>query len=197
MNAHTAIRVDAAPRRLLSVADLSRMVETGIIAENEHVELIDGELFTMNAKKFAHEFIKSSLVRLFIRSSTDDIFVGIEASLRLDTHTLVEPDILVCRKDKLTASPEGYIGVPAKDVLLLVEIADSTLRKDRTVKARLYARHEVPEYWIVDTRRRLIWRHLDPRGSTYAATDKIARDETVSPAAPDLGGLPVRLAEFA
>lgn len=137
MNAHAAYRVDDAPRRLLSVADLGRMIEAGIISDDENVELIDGELIVMAAKKFAHEFIKSSLVRRFIECSTKEIFVGIEASLRLDTHTLVEPDILVCRRDRLVTSPEGYIGLPARDILLLVDVADSTLRKDRTIKARL------------------------------------------------------------
>lgn len=131
MNAHAAYRAGDAPRRLLSVADLSRMIEAGIIGDDENVELIDGELVVVAAKTFAPEFVKSSLVRRVIECSTKDVFVGIEASLRLDTHTLVEPDILICRRDRLVTSPEGYIGLPARDILLLVEVADSTLRKDR------------------------------------------------------------------
>ncbi|NNM74909.1 Uma2 family endonuclease [Enterovirga aerilata] len=196
MNAHTRHLLDDAPRRLLSVADLDRMIQAGIISDDENVELIDGELIVMAAKKFSHEFVKSALVRLFNRAGSDDIFVGIEASLRLGTHNLVEPDILVCRRDRIVISPEGYIAVPPRDILLLVEVADSTLRKDRNLKARLYARHSVPDYWIVDTNARRIWRHRAPEAGRYGQVEKIEAGEAITPDSGDLAGISVRLADL-
>lgn len=197
MNAHAPHTVDDAPRRLLSVMDLSRMIDAGIIGDDENVELIEGELIRMAAKKFAHEFIKSRLMRRFVETSSADVFVGIEASLRLDTHTLVEPDILITRQAETAPGPEGYIALPGPRILLLVEVADSTLRKDRGRKARLYARHQVPEYWIVDTNRRLIWRHREPSSEGYGSIEKIVEADSVTPAAAELAQAVVRLAEFA
>ena len=196
MNAQLAHTIDDAPRRLLSVDDLRRMIEAGIIDDEENVELIDGELITMAAKGFAHERIKGGLVRIVNRFSSDDIFVGIEASLRLDTHVLVEPDILVCRQRDLVPAPEGYIGVPAADILLLVEVADTTLRKDRGRKAKLYARYAVPEYWIVDTNTRVIWRHRAPDLTGYTSIDKFGAGEVLTPEAFELAEVVVDLAAF-
>lgn len=196
MNAHAGHLADDAPRRLLSVQDFSRMIDAGIIGDDENVELIDGELIQTAAKKFAHECLKAYLVRLFVLASSEDVFVGIEASLRLDTHTLVEPDILITRHSDTVPAPEGYIGVPASQILLLVEVADSTLRKDRGRKAKLYARHGVPEYWIVDTNRRVIWRHREPRGEGYGLVEKIAETDTLTPVAAELARAMVRLADF-
>ena len=196
MSAQLAPESIDAPRRLISVADLDRMVEAGIIDEDENLELIDGELIVMAAKMFAHEFIKSSLVRLFNRAASDGIFVGIEASLRLDTHTLVEPDILVCRHDRIVLSPERYIATPTADISLLVEVADTTLRKDRILKARVYARYGVPDYWIVDTNARVIWCHRGPRDGVYGSVTRIGAEESLAPLSPDLPGISVRLADF-
>lgn len=197
MNAHAGHLADDAPRRLLSVQDFSRMIEAGIIGDDENVELIDGELIQMAAKKFAHEYLKSCMVRHFNRACTEDVFVGIEVSLRLDTHTLVEPDILITRQAETVPGPEGYIGLPGPRILLLVEVADSTLRKDRGRKARLYGRYQIPEYWIVDTNRRLIWRHREPGSAGYGVIEKIVQTESVVPAAAELAQVAVRLADFA
>ena len=197
MSAKLADEAFDAPRRAFSVADLDRMIEAGIVDRDEKIELIDGELIVMAAKKFAHEFIKSELVRHFIERSSRDLFVGVEASLQLDRHTLVEPDVLACRRDRIILSPEGYIAAPGADIGLLVEVADTTLRKDRTTKARLYGRHCVPEYWIVDTNALVIWCHRGPRDGEYGSVDPIASGEALSPLSPDLSGISVRLADLA
>jgi Uma2 family endonuclease len=93
-------------------------------------------------------------------------------------------------------SPEGYIAVPPHHILLLVEVADSTLSKDRNLKAKLYARHAVPDYWIVDTNARRIWRHRSPEAGRYGLVGTSEAEEALTPAAADLAGISVRLADL-
>ena len=196
MNVHVARTADAPVRRKLSVDDLRRMIEAGIIENEERVELFDGELFEMNAKGFAHELIKGGMIRLLVQRSSDAVFVGVEPSLRLDTHVLLEPDILVCRRPDVVPSPEGYIGVPGPSVLLVVEVSDSTLRKDRGPKAKLYARYGVPEYWIVDVKARAVLRHLEPAPAGYGSVGKVAGDDELVPASRDLAEVRIRLVDL-
>lgn len=197
MNARFAPAVeDDVVRRLISVGDLRRMTDAGIIEDDENVELIDGELFVMAAKGIAHELMKSALIRHFVTASSEDIFVGVEASLRLGTHVLVEPDILVCRRPDVVAAAEGYIGVPGREILLVVEVADTTLRKDRGRKAAIYARYAVPDYWIIDTNARVVWRHLDPSAGGYGSIQRTREDVELRPIAPEIAHAALRLVDL-
>lgn len=165
-------------RRPLSVLDLSRMIDAGIIDEDEKIELLEGELIQVASKKYAHEVVKSALIDLF-SARPKDVFMGVEASLRLTPDTLVEPDFLLCRRTDVLRSPEGFIGLAGRDLLLLIEVSDTTLRKDRGRKAAIYARNGVPEYWIVDTNDRVLWRHRDPEGGAYRRVDKARRGQEI------------------
>lgn len=195
MSAEWARDITDVVRRPLSVADLSRMIDAGIVGEDEKVELLEGELIEVASKKYAHEVVKGALVDMFsVRS--EDVFLGVEASLRLSPDTLVEPDLLLCRRSHVLRSPEGFIGLDGRDLLLLIEVSDTTLRKDRGRKAAIYASYGVPEYWIVDTNDRVLWRHLNPVDRSYKTVDPLRPGDEVRPVAPELAGIVVRMEDL-
>ena len=137
-----------APRRhWLTVDEYHRMDETGILAPDARVELIDGEIIDMAPIGSRHAGIVSRLSKLFERSVGEHVLVWAQNPVRLGDHSEPEPDIALLkpREDFYTRSHPA-----AGDVLLLVEVSDSTLAYDRNIKAPLYARHSIVETWLVD-----------------------------------------------
>ena len=138
---------DILPRRRLTVSDYHRMGEAGILAPDERVELIEGEIIAMPPIGPAHNGLVSRLIRLFDRAIGDRAIVQARGPVRLSDLSEPEPDLALLRpRDDfyMKRIPE------AREALLLVEVADATLAKDRKVKVPLYARHGVPETWLVD-----------------------------------------------
>lgn len=135
------------PRRRLDVNEYMRLAEVGVLGEDDRVELIEGELVAMSPKGSPHVGAVMALNRLLTRAAGDRAMVAVQDPVRLGDHSEPEPDLLLLRPDA-----HGYrLRKPAPaDVLLLVEVADSSLRYDRGVKRALYARHGVLEVWIVD-----------------------------------------------
>ena len=152
-------------RRAFTVADLERMVEVGILAPDERVELIGGELVPMSAKGARHEAIKAALNQRWGRARPDGFLFVPETGLRLDAQTYVEPDFIVVARTKRLADVTG------PDVLLAVEVADSSLDFDLHRKPRVYAGFGVRELWVVDAKRRLIHRHDGVTANGYLEVD--------------------------
>src|SRR5690606_39251804 len=144
MNIVVTRAAEGLPRRSFTVAEIRRMVEAGIIAEDENFELIEGELVPMSPKGNQHEVIKAALNRVFARHAPDDLRLAVETTLYLDERTFVEPDLCLFPKRLL---PEDVKG---SDVILAIEVAASSIAYDRGLKARIYARHGVGELWVVD-----------------------------------------------
>lgn len=135
---------DVLPRRhRLSVDDYHRMGRAGILAEDERVELIDGAIIDMTPVGSRHAEIVSRLTRTFV-SGTDAV-VRVQDPVRLSDYSEPQPDLAVVKPRSYTvAHPE------TEDVLLLVEVADTSLAYDREVKIPLYARHGIAEVWLVN-----------------------------------------------
>jgi Uma2 family endonuclease len=144
----SAVRVTSAaeglPRRRFTVAEVEAMVAAGVMEEDERVELIGGELVPMSPKGSRHEVVKSALVDHWIRSRPDDCRLTQETTFRLSEDTYLEPDIVIYPRTS------GLLGLTGTNVLLVVEIADSSLRYDTGRKAALYASFGVRELWVVD-----------------------------------------------
>jgi Uma2 family endonuclease len=196
MTVHVVQGGDGLARRAFSAADVRRMVESGILSEDERVELIDGELIAMSAKGFAHDRIKTELVHRLFRALSDDYRVHVESTLQLDAAVLVEPDLLVARKEAASMSAEGFATIPVSEVLLLIEVAATSLAWDRGRKAALYARAGVPEYWVIDANERTAWVHRGSGPSGYASVAEVRPHERLEAAAPELSGFGVRLEEL-
>lgn len=187
---------DGLAPRTFDADEVRRMVEAGILDEDERIELVEGELVAMAAKGFAHDRVKNEVVRLCNRVLPDDVYVAVESTLRLERTTLLEPDILVARERDLERSPEGFATVAGPRVLLAIEIAASSLSYDRGRKADLYARFGVPEYWVIDANERVAWVHAEPDEGSYGKVVAVGRADVLRPRARELAGLAVDLAKL-
>ena len=132
------------PRRRFTVAEVEAMVVAGVMEEDERVELIGGELVPMSPKGNQHEVVKVALLRRWYRAAPQDYELAPETTFRLSEDTYLEPDVVVYRR------AEGLRGLSGSSVLLVVEIADSSLRYDIGRKAALYASFGVRELWVID-----------------------------------------------
>jgi Uma2 family endonuclease len=165
-------------RRPLTVVDYHRMGEAGILSDSDRVELIEGELVAMSPVGSRHAGAINKLNRLLVRAVGDRGLVSVQNSIRLDDRTEPEPDVAV-----LKPSADDYFeAIPGpSDVLLVIEVADSSLSYDRTVKAPLYAGHSIPEFWIVDLAGRAIEVHRKPEAGHYTEVTRVGAGVTLEP----------------
>ena len=165
-----------------TVHDYHRMGEAGILHEDDRVELIEGEIVEMAAIGTRHFSCVNRLTRLLVMNVDDAAVVSVQNPVRLNEHTEPQPDVTVIRPRDYTESlPEP------EDVLLLIEVSDSTLAYDRGVKLPLYARSGIREVWIVDLPGETIERYTDPSGDGYLRVEQARRGQTLqSTALPGL-----------
>jgi len=165
-----------------TVHDYHRMGEAGILHEDDRVELIEGELVEMTAIGTRHFACVNALNRLIMRAVGDDAIVSVQNPVRLNEYNEPQPDLTVIR-------PRDYrVSLPGPDdVLLLIEVSDTTLAYDRNVKQPLYARAGIGEVWIVNLQGGDIERHTEPYENGYRSLKVARRGETLgSVALPDL-----------
>ncbi len=134
-------------RKRFTVQEFDRMGETGVLAEGDRVELIDGEIVQMNPIGTRHVACVARCDRLLARGAGDAAIVFVQSPIQLGAYSEPQPDLAVVqpRLDFYESARPT-----ASDVLLLVEVADTTLGYDRGTKVPLYARAGVPEVWVVD-----------------------------------------------
>lgn len=148
-----------APHWKLGVEAYHRLVEIGILGEDDRVELIEGELIAMSPIGYFHADMGSLLIRRLGYRTEERAIPWAQNPIHLGFRSEPQPDFCLLR-----FRSGGYRDAlpTAADVLLLVEIADSSVRYDREVKIPLYARHGIPEYWIVNIPEKKVEVHLDP-----------------------------------
>ena len=172
-------------QRKLDADDYYRMADAGILGEDDRVELIDGKIIDMAPIGQGRAASVNGLNRVLVLACGDQAIVSPQNPIRLDRLNVPEPDFAVFR-----FRPDFYATGDRPgptDVLLLVEVADSSLRYDRTVKLPLYARAGIPEVWIVDRKRRVLHAHRRPTDGEYAEiTTHHPGDHLALCAAPDI-----------
>src|SRR5262249_40620617 len=149
MNVAATTAAEGFPRRVFTVDDIRRMVDAGVISEDEKIELIEGEIVVKAAKGMAHERIKAALNIAIARALPDDLTLGVETTLRLTNMIMLEPDIAVFPKTLFQKSVAGFAQLDPGEARLVIEVAHSSFAYDKRIKAPIYARHRVQEYWIV------------------------------------------------
>jgi Uma2 family endonuclease len=172
-------RPKAPTRRRFDVDAYYRMAEAGVLGDPRRVELIDGEIIDMAAIGSPHAAVTNRLARLFTRAVRDDAaLVNVQSPLRLDPYNEPEPDVMLLRPraDDYHASHPS-----ASDVLLLVEVSETSLAHDRGVKLALYARFSVPEVWIVDLISASVEIYREPKEGAYASRERLTNG-SLSPA---------------
>lgn len=170
-------------KHLFTVEEYHRMAATGILGPEERVELIEGEIIDMLPIGAPHAGVVGNLTTLFARLA-DKCQLWIQNPIRLSQLSEPQPDVAL-----LVPRPGVYVRdhpMP-QDVLLVVEVADTSLQQDRGIKVPLYARHRIREVWIVNVPDGTLERYLGPEGDAYTIHHVFQRGQRLSPAAfPDL-----------
>ena len=170
-------------KRLFTVAEYHRMGEAGIFSEDDRVELIEGEIVEMTPIGSRHQASVDRLSELFFGQLAGQAVLRVQGPIRLGERSEPQPDLTVLRR-----RADFYAAAhPApQDVLLVVEVAETSAMYDREVKVPLYARAGIPEVWLVDLAgaRVEVYRHPSPQGYREIRTarrgDRVA-SEAVSP----------------
>jgi Uma2 family endonuclease len=171
-------------RKLFTVDDYHRMVDAGILDEDDRVELIEGEIIQMSPIGDRHAGCVNRMTDLFTYLFRGKAVVTVQNPVRLNQYNEPQPDITLAkwRADFYSSGPPE----PA-DILLAVEVADTTIQKDLRIKLPIYARLGIVEFWVEDLKHDRLLVFQNPEGDTYKTSLTFSKGETVSPLAfPDI-----------
>ena len=174
-------------RYLFDVDAFARMGGAGIFAEADRVELIDGEIREMNPIGPPHAWIVDRLTELLITRLAGTAHVRVQNPIRLGRHTEPQPDLSVARKRQAYTNRHPDAG----DVLLVVEVADSSLDYDRMEKVPRYGKAGIPETWLVDVEARTVTVYTGPGPEGYAREQLLRCGDRIAAAAIAGLGFPV------
>ncbi len=167
-------------RRRFTVDQYYRMAEAGILTEDDRVELIDGEIIEMPPIGPEHAWRVDRLTELLIRTFGDVAYVRVQNPVRLGVYSEPQPDLALLRR-----RPEGYSSAhpTPEDTFLVVEVAQTSVAFDRDVKAPLYARSGIGEFWLGDLNQQTVTVYRDPTSSGYRNSRSLRRGDRVAPQA--------------
>lgn len=167
--------------RRFTVDEYFQMAKAGILTEDDRVELIDGQIIQMSPIGDPHvEAVNRCLLAFVGLMAAGRVMTSMQNPVRVDRYNDPQPDIVLV--------PPGLRGAPrVADVLLVIEVADSSLGYDRRTKLPLYARAGIGEAWLLDLQGEALEVHREPGPEGYALIRRCRRGERVAPAAfPDL-----------
>lgn len=171
-------------RRRFTVEEYERMAAAGILGEDDRVELIEGEIVTMSPTSSRHAACIDRGLRLLSRQLGDDVIVRVQSPIRLHERSEPEPDLALLR-----FRDDFYAGAHPRpeDILLVIEVAETSRQYDRKVKLPQYARAGIPEAWIFDLSGEVAERHSRHEGGRYRTVARLRRGQT--PASATIPGL--------
>lgn len=163
-------------RHLFSVADYCKLAEIGLLKPSDRVELINGEIIEMSPIKSRHASIVDQLFEEFVFQLRSKATIRSQNPIRLNDYSEPEPDLVVVqyRKDKYR-----YHHPTPAEVLLLVEVADTSLAYDQQIKLSLYAEAGIPEYWIINLNENQLEIYSFPEGSSYQKKEIHAKMDSI------------------
>jgi len=165
-------------KRLFTVRDYHQMVNAGILCEDDRVELIHGEVVRMSPIGTRHNAAVRRATHALVKIVDDRAIVSVQGSIQLGEYDEPQPDIVLLRpRDDFYASRHAN----PPDTLLIVEMADSSLEYDQTVKMSLYAKTGVPEYWIANLQNDCLIVYQDPHENTYRVIRELRRGDAIAP----------------
>lgn len=172
-------------RHLVTVDEFDRMVDAGVFAPEGRLELIDGEMVDMSPIGSAHQACVDRLTTLFAPlAASGRALLRVQGSFRASDISRPQPDVaLLVPRDDYYA--EGHPG--PSDVLLVIEVADTSVRFDRATKLPAYGRAGVAETWVVDLNGSVVEVATRPSERGYEHLVRVGREGTLAPTAfPDL-----------
>jgi Uma2 family endonuclease len=178
------------PRHTFTVDEYHRMGVPGIFKEHDRIELIEGELIQMAPIGGRHLRLVNVVSEILHKAMSDQALVSTQNPILLPPLNEPQPDIALLKPEFKRRED-----VPtARDVLLIVEIADTTLAYDRDTKVPIYARFRIPEVWLFDAERKNLFVFLDPSSKGYRKLLTPQNDETISPSL--LPGVNINLSDI-
>lgn len=168
-------------RRKFTTAEYHEMARTGILGEDDRVELIEGEIVEMTPIGSLRASVVKRLLKLLLPlESADKVILSVQDPIHLSAHSEPQPDLAVLRP-----RPDFYAsGHPeADDVFLVVEVADTSAEYDRETKLPLYGRHGVEEAWLIDLSAGRVEVHRSPRPEGFTSIQLRLSGDQVSPQA--------------
>ncbi|MEJ7862214.1 MAG: Uma2 family endonuclease [Pyrinomonadaceae bacterium] len=158
-----------------TVDDYHKMIELGMLENYEKAEIIEGELIKKMTVGDKHAFVVDNLTRFFIKNVSDDVLVRVQNPVRLTEYNEPQPDITLADLRKF----DGRRHPRPQEVILIIEVSDSTLKYDRDTKLPLYAEAEIPEVWIVNLTNEIVEIHTNPSVGLYQLVKIFKRGETI------------------
>ncbi|MBV8883304.1 MAG: Uma2 family endonuclease [Chroococcidiopsidaceae cyanobacterium CP_BM_RX_35] len=172
------------PQRRWSVNDYHCMIASGILTQSDHVELLEGCIIEMVPQEPPHASITSSFGNDFVMLFAGKAWVRQQLPITIAPNSEPEPDVALVRID-----PNRYRDrhpVP-EDIYLLIEVSHSTLNYDRHHKAKIYAKANIPEYWVVDVNQQQILVFREPQEGSYQVEQVLGVNDAIIPLAfPDV-----------
>lgn len=163
----------AVSKRMITASEYHQMGEVGIIRPEERVELINGEIITMSPKGTKHAKVVRQLTRWFYHNNFDELFeIIVQDPIVLSDHSEPEPDLAITNK------VEGFEHPKAENVMLVIEVSDTSLLYDTTTKLELYAAEAIPEYWVVDIENVRVFVFSEPAEGTYKKSSTYLGNDT-------------------
>ena len=160
----------------LTLADIDDLARTGAFTEFDRLELINGRLVEMSPKGLRHENVRNQLTYFLTGLSLPTpVFVSAEPQFNLADDLYRNPDILLHPKSIITSSVRGPTS------MLVIEIGDTSLQSDLTVKAQTYAAHGVPEYWVIHAWSLVTTVHRAPSADGYSTVTEVAENMPLVP----------------
>lgn len=164
-------------RHAVSVQEYLRMGEAGVFAAGAHLELVEGEIVEMAPIGSRHAGAVNILIRLFGRLAGDLAIISAQNPLIVGDRSVPQPDVALLRP---RADSYSSAHPTAADVLLVVEVADTTLIFDIGTKIPLYARYGIPEAWVLDLQERAVRVFRDPGASGYRTSFTVSGEDSVT-----------------
>lgn len=153
------------------------MVEVGILDADDRTELLDGHIVEMVAQNVPHRAAVGKTSKAFQKALVDsNYWVQTQSTLPLDCRNVPEPDVAV-----LEGTPDDLLEGEPDEIPLIVEVADTSLEKDRTTKLRCYAANGIPEYWIVNLQNETVEVYREPAEGEYRRRETMTWGEAVTP----------------
>ncbi|MEZ0327008.1 MAG: Uma2 family endonuclease [Fimbriimonas sp.] len=177
MRVHEAAAAYGATLRRMTVDEFYLAAKKGVFRPDERLELLEGQVLLMSPQNASHAWITHRVAEL-LADLFEDGYIREHSPLAIGEFDEPEPDVLVARGP---AGKYRSAHPTATDVLLVVEVADTTLAKDRSLKGRIYATAGIPEYWIVDVKSERVEVHREPLEGRFWTSQVVNMSGELSP----------------
>jgi Uma2 family endonuclease len=164
-------------RRLFTIDEYDEMVDRGVFKPEERLELINGEIIEMAPIGVRHAGCVTNLTTLFHEQLGRNVVVWAQNPVELPNNSEPQPDVVLLKRRDVPYIQKRPV---AEDVLLLVEVSDTTLGYDRDVKLPMYAQSGIPEVWIVNLQEDVIELYSSPSAGAYQNLRRVERGESLT-----------------